>query len=170
MEGEAIGVGGVPALLLRPLHDAGHVVCTRGRDLEACHAVPGFLPPQPRADTGPTESPHPEERAAGQRLEGWQPAPRGGPPFETLARPLLPPTAAKRLLAPQGEGCVFGLAAIRPPWRSRRRSGCPAAAGRGSRATSCPRTRCGTGRAAAARAPPCRRSRRARPAGRGTSR
>ena len=38
------------------------------------------------------------------------------------------------------------------PSPSPRRSGSPAAAGRGSRAGSCPRTRCGTGRGAAARA------------------
>jgi len=58
--------------------------------------------------------------------------------------------------------------AIPPPWRSRRRSGSRDAAGRGSRAGSCLRTRCGTGRGAAARARPCRRSRRGHPADRGT--
>ena len=39
--------------------------------------------------------PHPEERSAAERLEGWQQALSGSPPFETLAA-----------LAPQGEVIV----------------------------------------------------------------
>src|SRR4051812_6154339 len=56
--------------------------------------------PQPRLTLRACESfgqmathlPHPEERSEAECLEGWQPAPRVLPPFETLAA-----------LAPQGE-------------------------------------------------------------------
>src|SRR5262249_35590265 len=44
--------------------------------------------------------------------------------------------------------------ATRRPWRCWRRTGCPAVAGRGFRARCGPRTRCGTGRGAAAQARP----------------